>query len=396
MEDIKVLVTKREGRKFLMAYYIDPITGKQKFRSTKTTVKRDADKFAGKWEDELRNGRYKSPSKITWEEFTDRFILEYCSGLAENTRSKYNTAFTQFQKHTNVTRLQEVDASLVSIFVTGYRATDSEESTLASRLRHLKAAFRWAQSLGLMNEAPSIKMPKRAKGQTLMKGRPLTMEELERMIAKVPQVCGDDVAHGWTRLLWGLWYSGLRLSESVNLYWDGWKGIVVQLDTRRPMLMIPADAEKGNKDRLLPITPDFARFLQETPVEQRTGRVFQVLTKTGRPTTNVPTIGKRIADIGTEAGVKVKDDNGKLKFASAHDLRRAFGQRWSRKVMPAVLMELMRHDSINTTMKFYVGTQAECIADQLWEAEEMNSSMNTEQKASAKPEPDSTEAHDQQ
>lgn len=40
------------------------------------------------------------------------------------------------------------------------------------------------------------------------------------------------------------------------------------------------------------------------------------------------------------------------EFASAHDLRRSFGFRWSRRVMPTILRELMRHESIDTTMRF--------------------------------------------
>jgi len=30
-------------------------------------------KAAGKWEDDLHNGRYKSPSRVTWEEFRDKY-----------------------------------------------------------------------------------------------------------------------------------------------------------------------------------------------------------------------------------------------------------------------------------------------------------------------------------
>jgi integrase len=57
-------------------------------------------------------------------------------------------------------------------------------------------------------------------------------------------------------------------------------------------------------------------------------------------------------------------------FATAHDLRRAFGFRWSRRVMPAVLHELMRYESVETTMRYYVGTNAEATADELWKSVE--------------------------
>ena len=34
--------------------------------------------------------------------------------------------------------------------------------------------------------------------------------------------------------------------------------------------------------------------------------------------------------------------------------------------MPTILRELMRHESIDTTMRFYVGQNAEQTADELW------------------------------
>ena len=41
-------------------------------------------------------------------------------------------------------------------------------------------------------------------------------------------------------------------------------------------------------------------------------------------------------------------------YASAHDLRRSFGFRWAKRVMPLILQKLMRHADITTTMEFYV------------------------------------------
>jgi len=61
--------------------------------------------------------------------------------------------------------------------------------------------------------------------------------------------------------------------------------------------------------------------------------------------------------------VKVDDKNGKEKFGSAHDPRRAFGTCWTKIVLPGILKELMRHPSIET-MKFYVSiTAKETLAE---------------------------------
>jgi len=73
------------------------------------------------------------------------------------------------------------------------------------------------------------------------------------------------------------------------------------------------------------------------------------------------TAGNIIQDIGKKAHVVVAKD----KFASAHDLRRSFGSRWSLRVLPAILQQMMRHESITTTMDYYVGREADLLNAQI-------------------------------
>jgi len=70
--------------------------------------------------------------------------------------------------------------------------------------------------------------------------------------------------------------------------------------------------------------------------------------------------------------VKVHTDpnTGKVKYASTHDLRRSFGERWAGRVMPTVLQGLMRHESIETTLRYYVGRNAQSVAAVLWQGHE--------------------------
>jgi integrase len=139
------------------------------------------------------------------------------------------------------------------------------------------------------------------------------------------------------------------------------------------MLRIPAEAEKGHTDRLLPMTPEFATLLQGVAERDRCGRVFKLLANDGTLLQAEPwAVSKVVSAIGESAGVvDEREVDGKTvrKFVSAHDLLRAFGQRWASRVMPTVLRELMRHASIATTMAYYVGSNAEATADVLWESE---------------------------
>ncbi len=165
------------------------------------------------------------------------------------------------------------------------------------------------------------------------------------MLAKVTDVRpGDNVR--WVRYLRGLWLSGLRLEESLALSWDGDAAFTVDLSGKYPRFRIYAEAEKGHKDRLLPMTPDFAGWLLRTPQSDRAGFVFDLGIKPGRQRTP-NNAGRVVSQIGEKAGVKVDVDRRAavevVKYASAHDLRRSFGTRWSSKVKPATLKALMRH-----------------------------------------------------
>jgi integrase len=206
-----------------------------------------------------------------------------------------------------------------------------------------------------------------------MKGRPVTLEEFERMLKKIPSVVGPTAAPAWAHYLRGLWVSGLRLSESLEHWWDRDDRLVPIFPAKgRPMLRIPAELEKGHADRFLPIAPEFALLLLETPEVARTGAVFKLPSLRGSKSELRSTrVGRIVSKIGASAGIRVHvdlTDPKKVKYAAAHDLRRAFGERWAARIMPAQLREIKRHESIETTLRFCVGANAERTADACWEA----------------------------
>jgi integrase len=375
MQDtIKVHVVKYPDRDNLVMRYRDPMSGRHVQRSTGTMKRSEAIKIAAKWEAELQDGRYAKPSRMLWDDFRSYYTTNALPGLARNSRLTYETTLNAIERLARPAKLADVTTQRVTAFVTALRSEHKSEATIARHLRRLKSTMRWANREGLLTVLPAFTMPKRAKGAKLMRGRPITGEEFDRMLDATPKVVENAAADSWKFYIRGLWASGLRLSESLTLRWDkGQDAIVVDLSGRRPMLRIPAEAEKGNTDRLLPITPEFATLLQSVPERDRRGRVFKLLASDG---TQFPVklwdVSRMVCAIGESAGVVVderqKGGETVRKFASAHDLRRAFGQRWAAKVMPTVLRELMRHSSINTTMAYYVGSNAEATADALWAA----------------------------
>jgi integrase len=188
------------------------------------------------------------------------------------------------------------------------------------------------------------------------------------MLLAVPKVRPRD-ALAWERFLTGLWLSGLRLGEAVALSWELDASFAVDLSGRFPAFRIEARAQKGRRDERLPMTPDFARWLLATFGEsERRDHVFKLPNLQDGSPFNATKAGVVIKRIGRKAGVVVTrdPDTGKVKYASAHDCRRSFGTRWASKVRTPVLQRLMRHRSINTTLRYYVALDADEVAADLW------------------------------
>ncbi|MBA4107880.1 MAG: hypothetical protein C0485_19280 [Pirellula sp.] len=376
-ESIKVHVIKYPDRTNLMMRYRCPESGRQVARTTGTKRQRDAERTAAKWEAELREGRYQKRQTMTWQEFRDRYDVDVLDAMRVSTAINYSATLNVFERKCNPGRLAEVTTVKLTAFVSLLRADHLSQATIARHLRQMKVAMRWAHRQGLLVKLPEFDRIKQSKGS---RGRAVSGEEFDRMLAAVPKVVGGAAADSWTFYLKGLDASGLRLTESLVLRWDDAPdAIMVDYSGRHPMLRIDASAEKANTHRLLPMAPEFARLLEMVPAENRRGRVFQPLDKSALPYSPTrDSIGPIISAIGEMAGVIVGqrtklDADGEpetvSKFASAHDLRRSFGFRWSRRVMPPVLKELMRHTDVATTMKYYVGVNAQATADELWRVE---------------------------
>jgi len=407
-DDFEVKVNSYGPGRNLVLRYTDPITGKRRAESAGTTDRKEALLKAGALRDKLRSGKYVKPFKVTWRDFTWRYCDEVLPGLAHQTGRKVKTAFAAVERILAPKQLANLKAAQVSHLAAKLRQEGKSEATIHAYLAHLHAALAWAVDVGVLRELPKFPKTKRGKGQKVMKGRPITAEEFDRMLGAVPKVLtGQDrepkprksrakrprvprpkkpveanpaAVAAWEKYLRGLWWSGLRLGESLELSWDSRAGLSVDLDGRRPMLRIRAEAQKSGKDQLCPIAPEFAELLLAIPESERRGRVFRLIGQSGTEARDLAWVSAVVCRIGKAARIKVDEREKRdrktgdvrtvVKYASAHDLRRSFGFRWSRRILPAELRELMRHADIQTTMRYYVGQEAETTADALWAAYE--------------------------
>jgi len=367
----KVKVVKVQG-KYLVLRWQDPLTGQVRQRSAKTSDQAEATKAAIKLESDLWAGRHIDRYKMTWDDLRQRYESEKLPSLAWKSQEGYKTSMNVFETRMRPHKLIDITSIRLSEFQTRMRRDKLSERTIASYLRHLKAIFNWAVSMGIMDEAPRIQMPKRAKGSKVMKGRPISDAEFQDMLEAVDEVVKPEHVESWKHYLEGMWWSGLRLSESLLLSWESHGALSLDLTGTWPLLRIDAEFEKGNQDRICALAPEFAEFLLKTPKRQRKGFVFDPLGYRGqRP--RVDWVSKCVCEVGQTAGVVVNVNRRteKKKFASVHDFRRSFGERWSTRLLPQQLRELMRHESIETTLKFYVGHDAQRTAELLWKIAEL-------------------------
>lgn len=393
---IRVRVFLRGGRKYFEAQWSDPVTGRKRTRSTEKTTRKEAERFAAKLETQLEAAGG-LVERITWEVFRQRYETEVLPGRAKKTRQKIGSTLNAIETLIDPKYVAALSSAEVSRFQAKLRATGVRETTVKSHLSCLRAVLTWAHEMNYLRAVPKFIMPVGVAG---MKGRPPTREEFERIQKKAADVVGAARGPKFEFLLEGLWWSGLRLGEAVVLHWTDDRQIAVDRTGTKPMFRVQAAAEKGRTFRQLAMAPEFSNLLETVPEEQRVGYVFDLEAEDGTGRLSTTWVSKLISRMGEKAGVKVSEREGtdangapvtSIKYASAHDFRRAFGVRWSKRVLAPQLMEMMRHESIQTTMEFYVGRNAEATAAAAWQAF-ANETANNQPKQAEGAETDKSES----
>ena len=195
MEAIKVSVVEFGDRKHYQMQFRDPVTRRKQTKSTgveRTGLKRDrteAERVAAKWEAELREGRYHAPNRTTWSDFRQRYEDKVIAGMADQTATKLAVVFDLVEAVVNPSHVRDLTATRLSFFQSKLR-DGRADTTVRSYLAHLGAALKWAQRMGFVATVPTLEKPKRTKASVVMKGRPITGEEFDRMLAKVSAVVG--------------------------------------------------------------------------------------------------------------------------------------------------------------------------------------------------------------
>lgn len=364
---IRVRLIHRSTRRFIEAQWEDPVTGLKKTRSTGTAIRREAERFAAKLENEISDGKARRVIRADWKQATELYAAEVFPGIARATATNMRCCWSEIVRVVNPARPAALREDQIADVIATLRRKGRSPYTIRKHLSKIRQFLRWCLDRRLIESLPALPKPPRDVAPT--RSRPVTREEVERMQAACQAIVGRKHARHWSRLIDGLWLSGLRLGEALSLHWTDDTAICVELDHARPMFRIQAKGEKSRQFRLLPMVPEFCQFLSKTPKAARHGFIFDLPSmRKGGSRPGLDWVSKRLVEIGEKSGVKVASKNGKPAFVKAHDLRRAFGFRWAMKVRAPILMLLMRHKNITTTLQFYVGQDSQAAADEVWRA----------------------------
>jgi integrase len=352
---------RRKGRKNLYLYYVDPLTGREVTKSAGTDDKGEANRAAQRWETELLESR--GIDGCGWDYFRERFENDHLADKPQRSRNSYLNALDHFERCISLKSVAEVTADHVSAFKGRLLDEGRPVATVGKILTHCRAAFNWAEGIGMLRKCPKFTMPRQVK-RKVMRGRAIGDAEFNRLLKHCHRTkYGKRAAPQFKRFCEMLRLSGLRLEEGSLLSWDA-PPIQVFPDAKpHPYIVYHGETVKSREDELVPVTPAFAAWLRATPRRERRGLVAPVCGIKGEPL-GWEAIGRAISEIGAAARVQVSDDG---KTASAHDLRRAFGREWAQKVKPLILQRLMRHRRIETTMMFYAQLETEDVGAALWQ-----------------------------
>lgn len=329
------------------------MTGKTKSRSTGCVHRRDADRFAAKLEVELAAGETRTRS--TWGEATDLFLAEFTPGLDPASAKKFHQTFRLVDRLIEPRNLEALTEGHIASMVAAMRRADRSEWTIKGHLQRLGQFLDWCVRRKVLAKAPNARLE--TSPVSASRGRAITEAEFSAIIRAVPVVVGKNRSDEWKFLIRGLWLSGLRLGEASRLTWDD-SDFCVDLSGEYPRFRIQPRGQKNRRYQFGIMAPEFWEHIQ---FRQRTGNVFRHLDNGGK-TPHVSEASRIISSIGMESGVLTLPG----QHPTAHDLRRSFGQRWATKVRAPVLMSMMRHRSINTTMQFYVSSDADVFGQEVW------------------------------
>ncbi|QDT45168.1 site-specific tyrosine recombinase XerC [Gimesia alba] len=149
-----------------------------------------------------------------------------------------------------------------------YRAPTTVNSSMGAIMAFVRYCYRhdWIRKI-----PPLTKLSV----DDVMKGRPVSSEEFEKMLEVTPEVVGKQPADSWKFVLQILWESAFRISDVMNFSWDDERKLHPVWPDRQdlhPTIVIPS-TQKNRKNQEIPMLPGLQDLLEQVPEKERRGWV---------------------------------------------------------------------------------------------------------------------------
>lgn len=232
-------------------------SGKQFRRSLRTTDRQLANRRLSEFRSKLGIGLHsRETSRLSFSDLVKRWLPIAVLGLKPKSRLRKEGVTEQLKKYFGTKPVRNITKGDCDTWATD-RSAKRSASTYNNERETLQAIFTYAQREGMIIDNPASHLGRR-KAVHKIPEIP-TRDQFRRLVAEMRKL--DQRAAAGADLVELLAYSGMRLSEAVNLRWR-------DVDFERGCFSITG-GEQGVKNleaRVVPLFPSLRRFLEDKAV----------------------------------------------------------------------------------------------------------------------------------
>jgi integrase len=341
---------KKHGDKapWFVGWYWEGKKESQSFR-----LKTEAKKYRRQLEGEVAAGIYRSPSKMTWQEFRGEYEFKVASHLQPRSVVEVKTSLNHFERIIKPVFLRSITTKTIDMYITQRRKERGRkpESTVAphtikKETAAIQAALNVALDWGYIDQVPKFRKIKVFEAIP----RPVTLEHFDDIyqaaeVARMPRGLPVDPADWWRAIFMFAATTGWRKEEVLQFRRE-------DLDLETGRVLTRADDNKNGRDHI--------DFLPETTVEHiRRVVSFHPEVFCWSHCHHVRTFDEEFHRIQWAAGIDlpciIRQKHRCTPTCSLyglHDLRRMYATENANRIALPVLQKKMRHKDIATTMGY--------------------------------------------
>jgi integrase len=290
---------------------------------------------------------------VNFDAFTAEVVELYRATRKPRTATKMMTTLNMFARQSCLPSVSQITTQSIVRFSVWLSESGRATNTKAGYLGYLRAACKYARRKHYLRVDPFDVWGGFVKTVPTRMPKVHSMRDIGRVLALLASRAAHGEKHGRLHAVaCVLAYTGMRREEALGLHESD-----LQLKIKPYSIDIWRDLKCNQTRRQVPCPDELAQVLLAwMPHRLCAGPLFP--NRNGRPWSQAG-IGYRPGELLKSAG----EEAGILGFVPK-SLRTSYGTYMAveRRVMPAVLQQLMGHTDIKTTMKYYVKVNLEQLS----------------------------------